>query len=496
MRAAIYIRLSEETEASTSPARQEDLCRRYAEDRGWTVVGIYPDIDVSATHSGLDRPQLARLREHCQAKAVDVVICWRLDRLARSVLDTLTLLKEWSDCGVAAASATEQIDLTTPMGKAMVTLIAIFAEMEAEAIKSRVRGSIDKLRRDGRFAGGTVPYGYVPVAKTDGPGRVLVVDEEEAAVIREAVELVRSGHSLGYICRLFNERGIAAPRSEARRLKRAGRDALDADRGSWRVQSLQRLLTGPHLAGRQMHRGQLIRDPDSGLPVALWPPIIDGALLGYLCDVLEPDGASNRKRVKQARLLSGLLRCAVCKSKLYVSTSGGRPLYFCPSQRNGVPCPSPRVGAQVIESYIMSQAVAVLGARPGTRLVPMANPAAEAKGVSFAELDREIRETTAAMTADDADVAALVGRLASLKAKRAEMREHDVPAVLYVVEETGESWGEAFSVADTDTQRMMLTEDIAAVWISSASVPGRSKIDPERVDIEWTVDNPEPVTVI
>src|SRR3712207_9154755 len=85
MRAAIYIRLSQETEHTISPAKQEEICRRYAEDRGWHVVGVYPDIDVSASHTRLDRPELARLREHCQAKAIDVVIVWRLDRLARSV---------------------------------------------------------------------------------------------------------------------------------------------------------------------------------------------------------------------------------------------------------------------------------------------------------------------------------------------------------------------------------------------------------------------------
>src|SRR3954449_9653425 len=113
----------------------------------------------------------------------------------------------------------------------MVALIAIFAEMEADAIKARVRSSIDALRRDGRFAGGTVPYGYIPVSNPNGPGRVLVIDEEEAAVIRECVELVRSGHSLGYIARQLNARGVWTPRSEARRLMRAGKDAEGADRG-------------------------------------------------------------------------------------------------------------------------------------------------------------------------------------------------------------------------------------------------------------------------
>jgi site-specific DNA recombinase len=495
MRAAIYIRLSQETEHTTSPAKQEEICRRYAEDRGWHVVGIYPDIDVSASHARLDRPELTKLREHCQAKAIDVVIVWRLDRLARSVLDTLVLLNEWSTVGVATASATENIDLTTPIGRAMVTLIAIFAEMEADAIKERQRGSIDQLRRNGRFAGGAVPYGYVPVPRPDGPGRVLVVDEEEAKIIRECVELVRSGHSLGYITRLLNERGCWAPRSEARRLMRAGKDATEADRGRWRVQSVRGLLTSDHLAGRQTHRGQLIRDPDSGLPVAVWPPIIDGALLAHVQDILEPNSPAPRgKRVRKARLLSGLARCAVCKSKMYVGSSNGRPCYACTSRRNGANCPSPRVYAEGVERFVMTQAIEMIGERPRYELVAVANPEATAKGISFAELEREIRETTAAMTADDADVPTLVTRLASLKAKRAEMRQDQTPAVIYTPRETGETWAEAFTVADTDTQRQLLEEEVAAVWIKPSTAPnGYSRLDPARVEIEWTVDNPEPV---
>src|SRR3954453_1776031 len=173
MRCAIYVRLSEETETTTSPARQEQICRAYAEQRGWTVVHVYPDIDVSASKTGLDRPELTRLREAVRLGAVDVVIVWRLDRLARSVLDTLTLLKEFADRGCATAWATQNIDLTTPIGAAMDPPTGVFAEMEADAIKPPARPSLDALRRDGRFAGGTVPYGYVPVSSPNGPGRVL-----------------------------------------------------------------------------------------------------------------------------------------------------------------------------------------------------------------------------------------------------------------------------------------------------------------------------------
>jgi len=151
------------------------------------------------------------------------------------------------------------------------------------------------------------------------------------------------------------------------------------------------------------------------------------------------------------------------------------------------------VYAESVERLVMSQAIEMIGQRPRYELVPVANPEATAKGISYAELDREIRETTAAMTADDADIPALVARLATLKAKRAEMRADQTPAVIYTPRETGEVWVEAFTVADTDTQRQMLEEDIVAVWIKPSTAPtGYSRLDPARVEIEWTIDNPEP----
>ncbi len=482
----MYIRLSEETDTTTSPARQRELCRQYADARGWTVVAEFEDIDVSASKTGLDRPALGRLRDAVNRGEIDVVIVWRLDRLARSVLDTLTLLKEWTDKNCATASATEAIDLTTPVGKAMVALIAIFAELEADAIKVRVAGSIDKLRRDGRFAGGTVGYGYTTAASPDGPGRILVIDSEEAAVVREAAEMVLAGHSLGRVCRLLNDRGVPAPRSEHRRLARAGRDTDGADRGTWRVQSLLRLLTSDHLAGRVTHRGQVIRD-ETGMPATVWDAVIEGPMLTALRDTLRPNGAARPRKVRQARLLSGLIRCACCNAKMYVQNTSSRPIYTCPSRRNGVTCPSPRVSAEQIEDYVTETALTVLGEWRMTMTVPASDTSPKARGVSFHEVERAIAETTSALSADDADVPALLARLAALKETRAQLRTASAAPVFYVVKETGETWGEVYSAADEEARRVMLEDEIDAVRVSPTTSRSRY-LDRDRVEILWTPD--------
>lgn len=487
MRAAIYVRLSQETENTTSPARQRELCRAYAESRGWTVVpGVYEDIDVSATKTGLDRPALGRLREAVAGGDVDVVIVWRLDRLARSVLNTLTILKEWTDQGCSTASATESFDLTTPMGKAMVTLIAIFAEMETDAIRARVSGSIDHLRHSKRFAGGTVPYCYVPVDNPNGPGRVLDIDDVEAAVVREAVDLVLDGHSLGRVCRLLNERGVPAPRSEIRRLARAGEPTVGADRGVWRVQSLRRLLTGDHLVGRQTHKGALILG-ETGMPAQVWPPVISGAVLTQVRDLLAGDGTAPRKpRVRQARMLSGLARCSECGAKMYVSADGGRATYYCTSRRNGVPCPSPRVGAEALEAYVAAEALGVLASRRLTRTVATEaeSGASGESTASLAEVQRAIDETLKGMGIPGADRDALLTRLDLLMETRTSIEEARQPDTFYSVTETGETWGEAFTRADTDGRRVLLEADLSAVRVHPM-LKRSSIFDPQRVSIVW-----------
>lgn len=488
MRAAAYVRLSEETDTTTSPARQRDLCAKYAELRGWTITATFEDIDVSASKTGLDRPALGRLREAVTRGEIDVVLVWRLDRLARSALDTLTILKEWQDLGCAVASATEAIDLTTGTGKAMATLIAVFAEMESDAIKVRVAGAIDRMRRDGRFAGGTVPFGYVPVANPGGAGRVLALDGAEATVVREVADMVVAGHSLGRVARLLNERGVPAPRSEHRRLARSGKSTEGADPGVWRVQSLRRLLVSDHLAGRVTHRGQVIRD-ETGMPATIWEPILDPAVLHQLRALLEPEGAPQERRVRQARLLSGLAYCAACGAKMYVQAADGRPLYGCPSRRNGVVCPSPRISAPALERYVAEAAIAMVGPRMLTRTVPMATESAGvARGVSFQEVERAIADTTAGLQADDADVPALLARLAALKETRAELRAAATPVVFHVVQETGLTWAEAFNDADDEGRRLMLADEIDAVRIRPTTSRSRH-LDVDRVEIVWSVDN-------
>ena len=491
-RAALYIRLSEETDATTSPKRQREATAAYATVRGWDVVGTYEDIDVSATHARLDRPQLTLLRAAIARGEVDVVIVYKMDRLARNVLDTLILLEEWRKAGCEFASAAEGLDMTTSSGRAMATLIAVFAQMEADAISFRVTGAIAELRNTGRFAGGTVPYGYRTAPNPDGPGRVLDVDPAEAAVVREVAARLIGGEAPYRVCQDLNTRAIPAPRSEYRKTARAGKDVTDADRGAWRVQSLRRTFTSDHLVGRVIHHGE-VRRGANGLPESVWAPIIDSGTLALLRARLSPKADTpTPRRVRAARLLSGLTFCAACGSKMYVGSASGRPVYGCHTSSNGEVCPSPRISALGLEPHVVAEVMAAFGDHRMTETVDVVEETTHA--ADLADVERAITTTLAAMGAEDADMPLLSARLIVLKATLADLQTAASNAVIFsTVRETVLSLAETYAEAvDDRARREILSEWIKAVRISPTASRS-SVLDAARVEIEWVPTDAEAV---
>ncbi|MFI2760196.1 recombinase family protein [Streptomyces echinatus] len=212
MRAAIYVRLSRETDETTSPERQRAACEALCEARGWEVVAAEEDIDVSGFSRGLDRPGLQRILT--RLAELDVIVFFKIDRLARSTVDFAEIMRLAEHQSVALASATEPLDLTSSMGRAMAKVIAVFAELESDTIGMRVSSAHEHLRREGRYTGGRVPYGYMVVPNPNGAGKVLAVNEDEAKTIKRIVERVLAKDSLMQIINDLNK---------AARLRRAAR---------------------------------------------------------------------------------------------------------------------------------------------------------------------------------------------------------------------------------------------------------------------------------
>lgn len=133
LRVGLYARVST-IDQQTLPMQLRAM-REYAARRGWEVA-----LQVREVNSGAARREAReKILEAARRREIDLVLVWRLDRWGRSVTDLLATLQELEHLGVGFVSLTEALDLTTPAGRAMAGLLAIFAEFEREILGERTR---------------------------------------------------------------------------------------------------------------------------------------------------------------------------------------------------------------------------------------------------------------------------------------------------------------------------------------------------------------------
>ena len=147
LRVALYARVSTHDQ-QTLPLQIRAL-REYAAKRGWTIVTQIKEVRSGASQRELRESLLAAARR----REIDVVMVWRPDRWGRSVADLVSTLQELQHLGVGFVSLTEALDLTTPAGRAMAGLLAVFAEFEREILRERVRAGLAHAREKGKRLG-------------------------------------------------------------------------------------------------------------------------------------------------------------------------------------------------------------------------------------------------------------------------------------------------------------------------------------------------------
>jgi putative DNA-invertase from lambdoid prophage Rac len=146
-RAGLYARVST-TDQQTLPMQMRAM-REYADRRGWMIATQIREVGSGAVH----REAREQLMEAARRREIDVVVVWRLDRWGRSVTDLMATLQELEHLGVGFVSLTEALDLTTPAGRAMAGLLAVFAAFEREILQERVRAGLAHARQNGKRLG-------------------------------------------------------------------------------------------------------------------------------------------------------------------------------------------------------------------------------------------------------------------------------------------------------------------------------------------------------
>lgn len=191
MNIAIYSRKSVYTSSGDSIENQIDLCKDYylrMTNSDKLNFIVYEDEGFSGKN--IKRPQFQNLLNDIKAKKIKVLLCYRLDRISRNVADfssTLELLQKYN---VDFISIKEQFDTSTPMGRAMIHIASVFAQLERETIAERIRDNMIELSKTGRWLGGIPPLGFDAIRETyldeelkEKSFSKLIINEEELKYI-------------------------------------------------------------------------------------------------------------------------------------------------------------------------------------------------------------------------------------------------------------------------------------------------------------------------
>jgi len=157
LRVGLYARISTHDQ-QTLPAQLSAL-RTYAKRRGWRIA-----MEVKEVGSGAKRrPQREAMMDAARRREIDAILVWRLDRWGRSLLDLIGSLQELGALNVGFVSLSEALDMTTPSGRALAGMLAVFAEFERDILRDRVKAGIAEARKAGR------PHGRPPTVQQHQP---------------------------------------------------------------------------------------------------------------------------------------------------------------------------------------------------------------------------------------------------------------------------------------------------------------------------------------
>jgi len=197
-RVGCYVRVSTENQLENySIEEQTERLKAYCRAKGWNIYKIYTDGGYSGGNT--DRPALKQMLSDAEARKIDMVVVYKLDRLSRSQKDTLSLIEDFFIANnVEFTSMSENFDTSTPFGRAMIGILSVFAQLEKDQITERfTMGRIGRAK-EGKFHGGAyAPVGYDYV---DGE---LVINEYEAMQIKEIFSLFVKGYNVNQIQKIL-----------------------------------------------------------------------------------------------------------------------------------------------------------------------------------------------------------------------------------------------------------------------------------------------------
>jgi len=344
---AIYTRVSTSEgleQEFTSLDNQRESAESYIQSQkseGWMLLPERYD-DGGYTGANTERPALQKLLSDIKDGNINCVIVYKVDRLSRSLLDFSQLLEFFEQNNVTFVSVTQAFNTNTSMGRLTLNILLSFAQFEREIISERTRDKMGAAKKKGKWIGGRPALGY----DLDKVNHKLIVNQDEAKIVREIFDLYLEKHSLLSVAIALNEKSRKTKSYTAAKGNKFGGIKFKST-------GVQLIVKNTLYTGRVSYKGQLYPGEHER--------IVSDEVFKEAQEIL----ANNRRERKVAGttknmgLLNNILCCKACESTMYcVYSMKGKNkynYYLCMNaQKRGYKnCPTCLVAAQVIENKFM-----------------------------------------------------------------------------------------------------------------------------------------------
>lgn len=414
---AIYARQSIDKKDSLSIEGQIDLCRKYAGDD----VQIFQDKGFSGKNT--KRPAFTELIKAVEAGQVKKVFVYRLDRFSRSIADFSRLWELFEQHGVEFQSVTEHFDTSSPIGRAMLNIVLVFAQLERETTAERVKDNYIHRFSLGAWPGGPAPYGFSLSKITDDGRRVSTLIANENAEIAKMIfqEYAKPETSLRSLARTLTERGIHGPKREVwdnvtlSRLLHSPLYVMADEEVYWhylskglQIQQDLEAFDGEHacnvIGRRDRSRNKYNSLDGQILTVANHKGFIPSALWLRVQTKLAENPQISRANAGKYSWLTGLMKCGKCGYAIKINYSKSEDKFYliCSGRSNLASCDAAiHINLRELEKYIASQIKEMLENCPAEKSCPANQEAAE----GILEIERKIERLVNALS-ESGEVAA------------------------------------------------------------------------------------------
>lgn len=348
MRVAIYSRKSVDTDTGESIKNQIKLCKEYFNRQNADCkFEIFED--EGFTGSNTNRPSFQRMMELVKIKQFDIVAVYKIDRIARNIVDFVNIYDDLDTMGVKLVSITEGFDPTTPAGKMMMLLLASFAEMERMNIAQRVKDNMRELAKMGRWSGGTPPTGYRTKKALENGKKVTYLElvDEESHYINEIFKMYAAGHSTYNISKYLKGKGLNFPNKTIQNILNNPTYLISTKESIKYLESQGYTVYGePNGCGflpynrRPRTKGKKSwNDKNKFVGVSEHKAIIELNLWAEVQEMLKKKSIDPKPRESEFTWLAGLIKCR-CGSGMFVQPGrmkkdGSRIYYFRCSNKKG-----------------------------------------------------------------------------------------------------------------------------------------------------------------